>query len=212
MEERMVKYFSKESNKVAIHAASGHFATTYSHINYYIDITSLKTRLSEAKEAAKVLASKIITGIYVDTIVCLDGTEMIGAFLAEEFVKSDYQTMNTHDTIYVIAPEANRNQIIFRDNNKGAINGKHVILLMATTTTGNSIFNALEAIRYYGGEVEAVCSIFSTVNQVSGYPINHIFDENDIIGYAAYPVSECPYCKRGMKIEAMVNGFGYSLL
>lgn len=212
MEDRMVKYFSKESNKVAIHAASGHFATSNSHINYYIDITSLKTRLSEARDAAELLASKIVSGIYVDTIVCLDGTEMIGAFLAEQFEKNDYQTMNQHDTIYVISPEANGNQIIFRDNNKGAINGKHVILLMATTTTGASIQNALEAIRYYGGNVEAVCSIFSTVSQVNGYPINHIFDERDIIGYVAYPVTECPYCKRGMKIEAMVNGFGYSML
>ena len=27
----------------------GHFATNHAHINYYIDMTTLKTRLSEAK-------------------------------------------------------------------------------------------------------------------------------------------------------------------
>ena len=45
MESRMVKFYSKESNMVAIHAIPGHFATSHSHINYYIDITSLKTML-----------------------------------------------------------------------------------------------------------------------------------------------------------------------
>ena len=50
MESRMVKFYSKESNMVAIHAIPGHFATSHSHINYYIDITSLKTRIQEAKE------------------------------------------------------------------------------------------------------------------------------------------------------------------
>ena len=59
MESRMVKFYSKESNMVAIHAIPGHFATSHSHINYYIDITSLKTRIREAKEVARVLYHKI---------------------------------------------------------------------------------------------------------------------------------------------------------
>ena len=54
----MVKFYSKESNMVAIHAIPGHFATSHSHINYYIDITSLKTRIQEAKEVARVLHQK----------------------------------------------------------------------------------------------------------------------------------------------------------
>ena len=80
MESRMVKFYSKESNMVAIHAIPGHFATSHSHINYYIDITSLKTRIQEAKEVARVLHQKIGRVSYVDTIVCMDGTEVIGGF------------------------------------------------------------------------------------------------------------------------------------
>ena len=40
---------------VPLRVARGHFATNHSHINYYIDITKQKTRLSEAKEVAKQL-------------------------------------------------------------------------------------------------------------------------------------------------------------
>ena len=50
MENRMVKFYSKESNMLALHAIPGHFATSHSHINYYVDVTSVKTRAGEAKE------------------------------------------------------------------------------------------------------------------------------------------------------------------
>ena len=154
MESRMVKFYSKESNMVAIHAIPGHFATSHSHINYYIDITSLKTRIQEAKEVARVLHQKIGRVSYVDTIVCMDGTEVIGAFLAEEFEKEDMASTNRHETIYVVSPEMNsNNQLLFRDNIKPSIAGKHVILLSASTTTGKTIHRSLEGIRYYGGGV-----------------------------------------------------------
>ena len=55
MENRIVKFKSKESGTLNLHAIPGHFATTHSHINYYVDVTSIKTRASEAKEAAKIL-------------------------------------------------------------------------------------------------------------------------------------------------------------
>lgn len=167
MESRMVKFYSKESNMVAIHAIPGHFATSHSHINYYIDITSLKTRIQEAKEVARVLHQKIGRVSYVDTIVCMDGTEVIGAFLAEEFEKEDMASTNRHETIYVVSPEMNsNNQLLFRDNIKPSIAGKHVILLSASTTTGKTIHRSLEGIRYYGGVIEAVASVFSTVSEM----------------------------------------------
>lgn len=213
MENRMVKFYSKESNLLALHAIPGHFATSHSHINYYVDVTSIKTRMSEAMEAAKVLYSHMRRAAYVDTIVCMDGTEMIGAFLGQEIEKSGTLSTNTHETIYVVAPEINNNnQMLFRDNNKGAIAGKHVVLLLATTTTGETIRRSLECIRYYGGIVESIASIFSTIESVDGKTVECLFDGEDVLNYEAYSASECPFCRKGHRIEAMVNGFGYSKL
>ncbi len=213
MEERMVKFYSRESNLLAMHVIPGHFATSHSHINYYVDVTSLKTRAGEAKEAAKVLYSKMQKHGYLDTIVCMDGTEVIGAFLSQELENAGMLTTNRHETMYVISPEINNNnQMLFRDNNKGAITGKHVILLLATTTTGETIRRSLECIRYYGGIVECVASIFSTISEVDGMEIETLFDSEDVPGYEAYPMHNCPFCRKGHAIEAMVNGFGYSKL
>ena len=213
MESRMVKFYSKESNKLAMHAIPGHFATSHSHINYYIDVTSIKTRVKEAKEAAHVLYGKIGNPMYVDTIVCMDGTEMIGAFLAEDFEHGNVMSTNLHETFYVVSPEVNNNnQMIFRDNMKDKIAGKHIVLLLDTTTTGETIRRSLECISYYGGIVEKVVSVFSTVDKVDDTEVDTIFTASDIPGYQAYGQRECPFCAKGMKIEAMVNGYGYSKL
>ena len=39
MENRIVKFKSKESAGLNLHAIPGHFATSHSHINYYVDVT-----------------------------------------------------------------------------------------------------------------------------------------------------------------------------
>ena len=39
-------------NNLFLRVSKGHFATSHSHINYYIDVTTQKTRLSEASSVA----------------------------------------------------------------------------------------------------------------------------------------------------------------
>lgn len=213
MEDRIVKFYSKDSNKLALHVIPGHFATSHSHINYYVDVTSIKTRAAEAKEAAKILYMKMPQTSIVDTIVCMDGTEVIGAFLSQEFEYGGMHTRNRHETVYVVSPEINNNnQMLFRDNNKGAIEGKHIVLLLATATTGETIRRALECIQYYGGTVECVTTIFSTIHEVDGKVVDTLFDTEDVPNYEAFSAHDCPFCKKGHRIEAMVNGFGYSKL
>ena len=103
IEGRMVKFYSEHSSRAPLHAAPGHFATSHSHINYYIDLTSLKTRIDEAKEVAKIIEQNYRGSNKIfDTIVCMDGTETVGTFLAQEFEDHEYLTSNKHNTIYVV--------------------------------------------------------------------------------------------------------------
>lgn len=214
MEDRMVKFYAKESSNIALHAVAGHFSTSHSHINYYIDVTTIKTRVNEAKEVGKLLAQKTYNHMdYIDTVVCMDGTELIGGFMADQYEQMHVESRNQHDTIYVVSPEINGNgQIIFRDNTKSMVQGKHVVLLLDTTTTGETIRRCIECIRYYGGKVGPVASIFSTIQEVEGHEVQSLFQADDLPNYQAYTQHDCPYCAKGIRLEAMVNGFGYSLL
>ena len=53
MENRIIKILSKNGS-VPLKVIHGHFATNHSHINCYLDMTTLKTRQSEAELAAQV--------------------------------------------------------------------------------------------------------------------------------------------------------------
>ena len=202
-----------ERNGAPLRYARGHFATNHSHINYYIDITYQKTRLSEAKAVARELVRHFNTSTIVDTVLCLDGTAVIGTCLANELTKSGFMNINNHQTIYVVEPEYNANsQMIFRDNIKGMIKGKHVLVLMASITTGFTAKRSIEAIDYYGGSVAGVASLYSAVSEIAGHPVASVYSLDDLPGYASYDYRECPYCKEGKPIDALVNSFGYSAL
>ena len=199
--------------KVPLRLARGHFATNHSHINYYIDITFQKTRLSEARDSAYELVSNFINDTPVDTVLCLDGTAVLGTCVAEELTKSGFRTINQHQTVYVLEPEYNANsQIIFRDNIKPMITGKTVLILMASVTTGFTAKRSIEAIGYYGGRVAGVAAIYRAVDEVAGYPVRSIYSIKDFPDYESYDYRECPYCKKGQKLDALVNSFGYSEL
>ena len=108
---------SKRHPNVVLKAIPGHFVTPNSHVNYFLDMTTLKARLSEASAAAKALSEQISATTIVDTIVCIDGCEIIGAFLAEDLTKAGIYSMNSHNTIYIITPEyVNSGQLVLREN------------------------------------------------------------------------------------------------
>lgn len=198
---------------VPLRVARGHFATNHSHINYYIDITYPKTRFSEAQAVAKQMVSTFQVNTPVDTILCLDGTSVIGTCLAEELTKGGFRSINTHQTIYVIEPEYNSNsQMIFRDNIQPMVRNKHVLILMASCTTGYTANKGIEAVGYYGGETVGIAALYSAVSEISGLPVLSVYNLGDLPDYASYDYKECPYCKKGRKLDALVNSHGYSWL
>ncbi len=209
-ENNMFKIRTKQSN-LYLRVARGHFATSHSHINYYIDVTMPKSRLSEAQAVAKELVSYYNGTAIVDTILCLDGTEVIGTCFAEELTRGGFVNLNAHRTIYVVTPEhTTGSQLIFRDNISQMIKDKNVIILAASVATGYTARAAVEAIQYYGGYVAGISSIFSTVDSCMGYPVRSIFNPNDLQDYQSCPSHECPQCRAGKKIEGLVNCFGFS--
>jgi orotate phosphoribosyltransferase len=210
--ERSYKIRTKRDN-LFLRVSKGHFATTHSHINYYIDVTTQKTRLSEATAVAQELVSYYNASTVVDTVLCLDGTQVIGTCFAEELTRENFVNLNAHRTVYIVTPEHTQgSQIIFRDSIAPMISGKNVLILAASVSTGYTAKSAIEAIKYYGGTVAGVAAIFATVSECGGYPVHSAFDPNDISDYGSFPPHDCPMCRRGERIDALVNQFGFSKL
>lgn len=209
--QEMIKIPLKENPSVVLKAIPGHFITPNSHVNYYLDMTTIKSRLSEASATAKELSRQIDPTTIVDTIVCMDGCEIIGAYLAEELTKAGIISINFHKTIYIVTPETvSTGQFVFRDNIQPMIKGKNVLLLMASATTGQTIIKATQALRYYGANISGISAVFSAANSSMGIPIKSLFTIKNIPDYKAYDPEGCSMCREKKAIDAFANAYGYS--
>lgn len=210
MESRLIEITSKKNKKIKMGIIPGHFATNHSHINYYVDMTTIKTNHSIAKLAAKELASEY-RDTYIDTIICLEGTEMIGAFLADALTKPGEININEGKGISVITPELNtNNQMIFRDNIQKSIYSKRILLLISSTSTGKTINRSTDCLKYYNGNLVAIASIFSAAKHVHDLPVKSIFTADELPNYKTQTPADCELCKNGVKVDAIVNSYGYS--
>lgn len=210
--EECSKIATKSSN-VMLKVYKGHFATSHSHNNYFIDVTPQKTKIDKAQAVADELLSHYKGNALVDTILCLDGTEIIGAFLAQGLAANDYSSLNAGKNIAVLTPEYSMgSQLFFRDNLVKYIEGRNVLLLAASVVTGYTAIRAAEAITYYGGTVSGIAAIFATETECMNIPIISIFNPESLPDYASYNAYECPMCKAGWKVEALVNSHGLSKL
>lgn len=209
MINRMEKIYSPQDARVALKVYQGHFAAPHSHVSHYFDLTTLRTRVSEAQAAAELLAIQYGTGQVVDTIVCLDGMEVVGAFLANRLLEAGVASMNAHETIYVTAPEKNgQNQFTFGENLIPLIRRKNVLILAGAVSTGLTVSACLDAVRCCDGIPGSICSVFSALRRVDGLDVRTVFTASQIPDYRTAPGDACVLCKAGKKLDALVNGEG----
>ena len=187
---------SRDNPNLEISAFRGHFATRHSHNSHYLDITRMKHEYGMAADAAGILVQHYIYEKQIDTIVCMDGSEVIGTFLAGRLAKNDRFSVNSGRNVYVVTPEYDSNgQLIFRDNLAGMVSGKNVLLLISTVNSGKTARRAMECIEYYGGSLQGIAAVFSAIAKVDEVPVMSIFSPEDIPGYMTSLVPDCPLCR-----------------
>ncbi len=231
-----MKIYAKDNPELALTVTKGHFSSDRFHINYYIDMTTLKMRRSNALNVAKAMVSRYVNRVNIasspllgdsfqelanslaskapiDTIICMDGCEVIGAYLSNELADIGVSTLNAHHSTYVITPEFDSTgQMVVRDNIKPMIKGKHVLVVLATAMSGRTISKSIRCITSYGGIIEGISVIFSAVNEIDGYPVNSVFDVSDLPDFKLSDPNACPDCQSGVPLDAIVNSYGYSKL
>ena len=77
MDKRFVDLRSGKNGKARIKILKGHFATKNSHVNTYIDMSTVKTRHNNARETAKTLAEEYKV-MSAPTVICFVNGEQKG--------------------------------------------------------------------------------------------------------------------------------------
>lgn len=204
---------SKVESSLYAQAIPGHFATNHSHINYYIDMSDIKHKQSLAMTAARSIAARI-PGLLVDTILCLEGTEYIGAFLARELTQDSLVGMNAGRDLFLVEPDSNINgQFTFSDNLRPMVDGKAVFVMVASASTGQTLSQTAECVEYYGGHVVGNAALFSNISELDGKPVISLFTGADFPNYQTCAHGKnCPACAAGVPLDAIVTPRGYRKL
>lgn len=198
---------------VSLNVAKGHFATRNSHTNYFVDVTRQQSCIRDADAAAQQLSQRLTQQMMVDTILCMDGTRVIGTCLAQRLTQGGFRSINAGREIYVLREHPGTNgKLIFRDNARHMLEEKNVLLLLASVTTGGTVRRGIECVEYYKGNVAGIAAIYSHQKEIDGIPITSLFDTNDLPGYASYLPEECPLCQERQELDAVVDKYGYSAL
>ena len=177
---------------VFIHAIPGHYVTASAHLNYYVGTSDIKHNRVVSVEAAKLLAEYYsVRNMDVDTVLCLYETQALGAYMAQELASPS---------------------MIFRDNLRRMIQGKNVVVLISCITSGRTVERAVQSARYYGGNVIGISSVFSAAKELCGLEVNTLFTPEDLPNYSYTAAKDCPMCKAGQPVDAIMNGYGYSKL
>ena len=86
---------------VVLRYVAGHFVTPNSHVNYYMDLSDMKCRQREARATGEEIASLYSYNTQIDTILCLDNMEIVGAYVAK-FIAKKFSTRNTTIIVFLL--------------------------------------------------------------------------------------------------------------
>jgi len=198
---------------IAINVTPGHFTTNNLHTNNYLDVSELKGDTAIAKDVAREIAIPYLSTTLVDTIVCMEKMEVIGAYLAQELNQDGTSVMNTGRNIHVVSPMNNAyGKLIFPDSVVQWISGKNILLLVATISSGRSLNIALECINYYGGKLAGISALYRASEVKVDRDVYCLFTSEDIPGYKLFNTAECEMCREGHKLDAIISSEGYTKL
>jgi orotate phosphoribosyltransferase len=200
-----------ENPHIYLGVIPGHFTTSYAHVNHYLDLNEIKSNMLMAREVAKELTAPYLSKIHVDTIVCMERTEVVGAFLAEELVRGGAPEFTNDGSIHIVQPINSVNgNLIFQGSTAGWITGKNIILLAATISSGRTVRKALECLAFYGGKPIGISTLFLASKERQDEMVHPLFIADDIPDYSIWGPAECELCKCGVKLDAIISSEGYT--
>lgn len=195
---------------LSMNVISGHFTTNHFHMNHYLDLEKLKTNATIARDVARELALPYLASTLVDTIVCMEGTEAIGAYLADELLKEGLSVMNSGREIHVVTPLSNTHRkLMFQSSIQELILNHNIIVLVSSVSSGITLNSALECLSYYGGIVVGISALFNACPENNEQEIYSLFTNDDVPDYQLFSPNDCPMCKEGRKLDAIIVHDGY---
>ena len=211
MERKAFRISLEKNPLITMKVIPGHFTTSNAHVSHYIELCDMKSNALIARDVARELAIPYLTTTMVETIVCMERTEVVGAYLAEELLQEGLSVVNSSGEIHVVTPiNTNNRTLIFQDSTIDWISNRNILLLVASISSGRTVKSALDCLEYYNGNVVGISSLFLASHEKQVKKVHALFTSDDISGYRLRGSGECEMCAAGQKLDAIISSEGYT--
>jgi orotate phosphoribosyltransferase len=211
MEEKAFRVSLHKNPIITMKVITGHFTTSHAHVSHYLDVSDMKSNALIARDVARELAIPYLTSTMVETIVCMERTEVVGAYLAEELLQEGMSVVNSSGVIHVVTPINSHNRtLVFQDSTIEWISNRNILLLVASLSSGRTVKSALDCLEYYNGNVVGISSLFLASHEKQVKEVHALFTSEDVQDYRLYSSSECEMCAAGKKLDAIISSEGYT--
>ncbi|MCL1806896.1 MAG: phosphoribosyltransferase [Oscillospiraceae bacterium] len=210
MESKAYSLSCEKNPHITLRVIPGHFTTSNSHLSHFIDVSGLKSNVSMAREVAKELAYSYLSTTQIDTIVCVERTEVIGAFLAEELMASGVSAIGGGD-IHIITPISNNiGTLSFLSSVVNLLAGRNILLLTTSVSSGRSLNGALDCLAYYRANIVGISTLFMVSSAHAEHEVNALFTSDAIPGYKSFSSRDCELCRAGLPLDALISSEGFT--
>lgn len=230
MEKLLIPCSSNPDLKLEVF--KGHFASDRFHSNYYIDLTPMKVQLAKAKMTAEAMADRYVhrvktkgsrlgmeymagmssdlaTAAPIDTIICMDGCEALGAYVADKLSGYGVSTNNEFGTYNIITPDFDDSgAMIVTDDIQKMLKGKNILILLATAMQGKTLGRVLSTVTEFGGRIIGISVIFAMVDNLDGYPVNAVFSKDDLPDFSLEEDKNCGLCAKKVPTDGIITRYG----
>ena len=211
MEDKSFNVSLTKNQVFTVRVIPGHFTTSTLHSTHFIDVAELKANATVARNVARELAIPYISTTLVNTIVCMENTKVVGAYLAQELLTEGLSVMNSGGEIHVVTPMSNiSGNLIFYDSEIKWVADQNVILLTTLVSSGRTLDRALECLSYYGGNIVGISALFRVSDEKQEHEVHSLYTSDDIPGYKLSDISNCEMCAAGQKLDAIISSEGYT--
>ncbi|MDD2955337.1 MAG: hypothetical protein PHD67_03355 [Oscillospiraceae bacterium] len=170
-----------------------HAAEPGCHMNRRVGTAGLRHSGKLAREAARLLAAPYQAGALVELILCEQGCEVVGSFLACELSGGNALSLNRGCDIRVAAFRWEEERPVLLEPEP--LSGQSVLLLADRLFPPDKALCCAQWAAAQEAALSGVCALFGTPGKVGWRRVHCLFSAVEVPGFHFWPEEECPLCR-----------------
>ena len=169
------------------------------HFDTYVNKDALLPHTKEVSAICQLFAQK-----YKESSIDVVAAPALGGIILSQWTAYYLSELTDRTVLGVYTEKTPENEQIFNRGYDKYVEGKRVLVLEDSTTTGQSVMKVVRAVQDAGGEVIEICVMVNRdPTRVNTTTLGIPFSSLAQLPIVSYEQKDCPLCKNGVPINTI---------